>query len=57
MSQDPPLIHADEWLYWVHLVFKRGVGEAGLVIDLFIGQLPDNQIEVINEQAASRQLI
>jgi len=57
VSQDPPLIHADEWLYWVHLVFKRGVGEAGLVIDLFIGQLPDNQIEVINEQAASRQLI
>jgi hypothetical protein len=41
----------------VHLVFKRGVGEAGLVIDLFIGQLPGKQIEVINEQAASRQLI
>jgi hypothetical protein len=38
----------------VHLVFKRGVGEAGLVRDLFIGQFPDKQIEVVIEQGRLR---
>jgi hypothetical protein len=41
----------------VHPTFARCFGEAGLVMDCFIGQLPDKQIEVVNEQAASRQLI
>jgi hypothetical protein len=33
----------------VHPNFARCFGEAGLVIDLFIGQLLDKQIEVVNE--------
>ncbi len=40
----------DEWLYWVHLTFARCFGEAGLVIDLFIGQ-------VIGEAGRGRKLI
>ena len=53
MLQESPLTHPDEWLYWVYPTFARRLGEAGLVIDLFIGQLPDKQIEVVNEQAAN----
>jgi len=54
VSQESPLTHPDEWLYWVHPTFARRFGEARLVIDLFIGLVIDKQIEVVNEQAASR---